>query len=699
MKHSIRPIAIGATLLALFFYQTSIAQSVIDPLDPVIEYNSLTPPRPPDWFNPLVKWVRTKGIANNAVQKRSNNAGWNSDVYKAYTYNGLAFRVEFPKTYNPAANDGKKYPLLIFLHGLGENDTKYLSPNSYNYDNHWQLLQGPHEFDTAIQGGTYDGYVLAPQLQNAARSSPTTFYPGILNDIINIVNYMIANNKVDPFHIVVNGLSEGGLGCWDFLNQFPTYISSCAPISSPITFIADSNYISNKRYTPIWCAQGGTDTHPSPAETKVVADSMFKYGVNFKETIYPGVGHGTWYYFWKEPGFWSFVNRSYSSNPWALYGKSQFWPGEPVKATIGVNLGFEEYEWRRNGTLINTANTNEIKVTGVGVYDARIKRNGVWSDWSHVPVAVRGGIYRIETEDWVAMKGAQLQLTKDVDGNLNVTGIGNGEWMDYTIEPYLTGTYNLNLRLASANNGAKFQIRGSDSSILATVTVPNTGGTQSWQTVSVSFPLTAGTKNIRIKSISNTAFNINWMEFTMEGMSLLPVKFVYFNTQCKSDGVNLQWKTAQEQNVLKYSVEKSSDGTRWSEVGVVASAPGSGEKNYAFTDKTLNAANFYRIVEYDYSGQTTISSVVRSSCSLNTQVSLYPNPSSGNSSLNITLERGTRTNIKVMDSRGALMQQKTIQLPVGTTSIPLNLNGYAAGVYTVYLQFNDETTTLKMIKK
>lgn len=699
MTRLTRPIAICATALAILFHQKTTAQSVINPSDPVIEYNALTPPTPPDWFNPLVKWVRTKGIANNAVQRRSNNAGWNSDVYKAYTYNGLAFRVEFPKTYNPTANDGKKYPLLIFLHGQGENDTKYLLPNSYNYDNHWQLLQGPHEFDTAIAGGTFDGYVLAPQLQNAVNSSPTTFYPGILNDLIKIVNYMIANNKVDPFHIVVNGLSEGGLGCWEFLNLFPTYISSIAPMSSPITFIADSNFISNKRYTPIWCAQGGTDINPSPAQTKVVADSMAKYGVNFKETLYPGVGHGTWYYFWNEPGFWPFVNKSYSSNPWSLYGKSQFWPGEPVNATIGVNLGFEGYEWRRNGTVINNANSNEINVTGVGVYDARVKRDGVWSDWSHTPVTVRGGIYRIEAEDWVGMNGVQLERTKDVDGNLDVTGISNGEWMDYTISPYLTGMYNLNLRVAASATGGKFQVRGSDSTVLATVSVPKTGGTQVWQTVTVSLQLTAGTKNIRIKSITGTAFNINWMEFTMVGMTVLPVKFVYFNAQCKTDGVNLLWKTVEEQNAMRYSVQKSQTGTDWMEIGTLATVQGAGEKNYSFTDKTSATPGFYRIVEYDYTGQTTISSIVRSSCSASSEVTLYPNPSSGNSALSISLQQKTNVSIQILDSKGALMQQKTIELPAGASSIPLNMSSYSNGIYTINVQYNNGIKSLKMIKK
>ena len=41
----------------------------------------------------------------------------------AISIKAYPFRLHFPKTYNPSANDGKKYPVLVFFHGLGESDT------------------------------------------------------------------------------------------------------------------------------------------------------------------------------------------------------------------------------------------------------------------------------------------------------------------------------------------------------------------------------------------------------------------------------------------------------------------------------------------------------------------------------------------------------------------------------------------------
>ncbi|MEO8711979.1 MAG: hypothetical protein ABI405_07655, partial [Parafilimonas sp.] len=122
----------------------TIAQSVLDPNDQVVTYNSSTPPTQPA-FGQIGKWVRTKRLS------------WNTDEYKAYIYKGCAFRLKFPKTYNPTANDGKKYPMLVFFHGLGETGTIY--------DNEYQLYHGGQGFAAAVDNGTYDGYVLVMQSQ------------------------------------------------------------------------------------------------------------------------------------------------------------------------------------------------------------------------------------------------------------------------------------------------------------------------------------------------------------------------------------------------------------------------------------------------------------------------------------------------------------------------------------------------------
>ena len=472
--------------------QFAHAQNVLDPNDPVVTYDPNNPPvQPPD--GQIGKWVRTVRMT------------WNTDMYKAYIYKGLAFRLHFPKTYNPTANDGKKYPIMLFFHGHGE-----YGPIT---DNEFHLLHGHQGFDQAIQQGIYDGYVLSAQ-------STDFFNITDYDRLIQIVNYMIANNKVDPFHITVNGLSQGGQACWEMLSTFPTYISASSPMSWSQTSYTDPTFINKIKYTPNWVFQGTEDTNPYPSITYSVRDAMVAAGANFRLTVYQGVGHGTWWNAWGEPDFWPFNNRAYSSNPWQIGGTKSYWPGAAINATLGLPAGFAAYEWRKDGVLISGATSNTITATSGGVYSARVQRNGMWSEWSPVPVSILPGHY--EAEDYTSMFGVQTETTTDAGGGKDVGWIELGDYMDYDINAGSTGTVTLKLRVATPNNGAQLKIKKADGTVLATVNIPNSGGWQTWQTISTPINISSGQQTLRIESSSTAGWNINWFEFSLGSSGNVP---------------------------------------------------------------------------------------------------------------------------------------------------------------------------------
>ena len=99
-----RSIAFGVTILGTLILSSASAQSVIDPADPIVDYNPDNKPTPPGWMQ-VGKWVRTP---DTNVRKR--NTAWYDaggiNRYKAYIFQNLSFRVMFPKTYNPTGNDG-----------------------------------------------------------------------------------------------------------------------------------------------------------------------------------------------------------------------------------------------------------------------------------------------------------------------------------------------------------------------------------------------------------------------------------------------------------------------------------------------------------------------------------------------------------------------------------------------------------------
>jgi len=222
-------------------------QSILDPTDTLATYDSTRPPTQPP-FGQIGKWVRT-----------FKRVTWNTSEYKAYIYKGVAFRLKFPKTYNPTAVDGKKYPMLVFFHGLGE-----AAPITDNED---QLFWGAEYFKNSVDNGTYDGYVLFMQSQG--------FWGGGHYDYIKeIIDYMVVNNKLDPFSVVANGLSAGGQGTWEMFLKYPTYINSAMPMDAVSIWYKDTATINKVKYSPFWITHGALDGSPAPSTAEQVRDAM-----------------------------------------------------------------------------------------------------------------------------------------------------------------------------------------------------------------------------------------------------------------------------------------------------------------------------------------------------------------------------------------------------------------------------------------
>jgi hypothetical protein len=118
---------------------------------------------------------------------------------------------------------------------------------------------------------------------------------------------------------------------------------------------------------------------------------------------------------------------------------------------------------------------------------------------------------KVEAEAYSSMSGVKTENTQDAGGGLDVGWIDNGDWMDYSITTAAAGSYTANFRIASLYWGGQFQVKSSSGAVLATVSVPNTGGYQNWQTISVPLTLASGTQTLRILATVQP-WNINWFE-------------------------------------------------------------------------------------------------------------------------------------------------------------------------------------------
>jgi hypothetical protein len=116
---------------------------------------------------------------------------------------------------------------------------------------------------------------------------------------------------------------------------------------------------------------------------------------------------------------------------------------------------------------------------------------------------------RIQGQEYQRMQGIQLEATQDESGLMNVGYLNTGDWIEYNIEVAEAGEYSLSLRIAGIQTGKLEVVLNNE--LYAAVTVPATGGWQSWQTIDQLLSIPAGRHTLRFK-VARDGFNLNWLE-------------------------------------------------------------------------------------------------------------------------------------------------------------------------------------------
>ena len=118
---------------------------------------------------------------------------------------------------------------------------------------------------------------------------------------------------------------------------------------------------------------------------------------------------------------------------------------------------------------------------------------------------------RIEAEEYYRQSGIFGELTKDVDGFMNIGYTDNGDWLKYKISVPATGTYTLTGRYSGTSAG-KFDVYV-DEVKKGSISTTNTSGWQNWASATTTVNLEAGEHILKLL-VTTKGFNLNWIEFT-----------------------------------------------------------------------------------------------------------------------------------------------------------------------------------------
>ena len=183
------------------------------------------------------------------------------------------------------------------------------------------------------------------------------------------------------------------------------------------------------------------------------------------------------------------------------------------------------------------------------------------------------------------------------------------------------------------------------------------------------------------------------------GGGALPIELTSFYAQYTEGVVLLEWETASEYNNDYFSIEKSVNGTGFSEIGTVDGAGHSDEPlEYTFQDnETFVGTVYYRLKQVDYDGTFAYSEIVAVNVDEKMlSVTVYPNPSFQRQ-LNINIKGDDDASVKVYNVQ---MQEIFSLENITAGKHQLNLPEHlSAGVYFIHVNNSALQVTEKIVLK
>jgi len=181
----------------------------------------------------------------------------------------------------------------------------------------------------------------------------------------------------------------------------------------------------------------------------------------------------------------------------------------------------------------------------------------------------------------------------------------------------------------------------------------------------------------------------------------LPLQWLSFSATLKGNQSILTWKTAHEQNVHHFEVEKkAASSNNFSLITTLIAKGGNGDEQYQYTDHLLTeGVTYYRLKEVDNNGLNNYSQIVLVNLK-STNVStlkVYPNPVLTQMTINFNALENKTYQLQLLDVLGRTVISKQVSCQLGSNTINWNVAQLASGEYSLKA-VRTEVAPIKIIK-
>lgn len=182
-------------------------------------------------------------------------------------------------------------------------------------------------------------------------------------------------------------------------------------------------------------------------------------------------------------------------------------------------------------------------------------------------------------------------------------------------------------------------------------------------------------------------------QYGSEGQSTTLANFSAIH---KGNAVQISWTALNEINVAVHEVEKSANGSSFTNIGTIMAQNNAAPYNYTFLDATPGQGiNYYRLRTTDKKGNVTFSNILQVNNGFaRTEVRVLGNPVQGGV-LNLQMNNinGGQYVISLYSSSGQKVFARSLNFTDGSVTETINLPGnLGRGLY--FLQFTDGETRI-----
>lgn len=186
---------------------------------------------------------------------------------KFFNTASLPCLLTFPEAYE----EGRRYPVLFFLHGAGTRGT---DPELLKQNDFYRGIEEIKDF---------------PFITAAPHCAADSWFD-IFEKVIGLARAVAKADFAEPGQFYGIGASMGGYGIWQLAMSCPELFAAIVPISGGGMYWNAARL----QYVAVWAFHGAEDQRVLSRESVKMVEELCRAGGEARLTLYPNCRHNAW---------------------------------------------------------------------------------------------------------------------------------------------------------------------------------------------------------------------------------------------------------------------------------------------------------------------------------------------------------------------------------------------------------------------